>query len=111
MTSFPDASISVHDLGVTFNDASGVVRALKDVSFSLEPNSFVTLIGPSGSGKSTLLRVVAGLVEPTSGEVVFSKDQPEVGIVFQTANLMPWAACDGQRLFTIGTRKRLQRRD
>jgi len=90
MTFFPDLALSVENLGVTFNDASGVVRALNDVTFSLEANSFVSLIGPSGSGKSTLLRVVAGLVKPTKGEVLFSKHQPEVGIVFQTANLMPW---------------------
>jgi len=90
MTYSPDLALSVQNMGVTFNDASGVVRALKDVTFSLASNSFVSLIGPSGSGKSTLLRVVAGLVKPTKGEVLFSKHQPEVGIVFQTANLMPW---------------------
>ena len=90
MTSSPDPTLKVHDLGVTFSDASGVVHALHDVSFSLEPNSFVSLIGPSGSGKSTLLRVLAGLVAPNKGEVQFSKRQPEVGMVFQEANLMPW---------------------
>ena len=90
MTSSPDPTLKVHDLGVTFSDASGVVHALHDVSFSLEPNSFVSLIGPSGSGKSTLLRVLAGLVAPNKGEVQFSNRQPEVGMVFQEANLMPW---------------------
>jgi len=90
MTSSPDPTLKVQNLGVTFSDASGIVHALHEVSLSLEPNSFVSLIGPSGSGKSTLLRVLAGLVDPNTGQVQFSKHQPEVGLVFQNANLMPW---------------------
>ena len=90
MTSSPDPTLKVQNLGVTFSDASGIVHALHEVSLSLEPNSFVSLIGPSGSGKSTLLRVLAGLVGPNTGQVQFSKHQPEVGLVFQNANLMPW---------------------
>ena len=90
MTSSPKATLTVQDLGVTFSDASGVVHALHDLSFSLLENEFVTLIGPSGSGKSTLLRVLAGLIPPTEGSFHFNTDQPRVGLVFQKANLMPW---------------------
>ena len=90
MTSSPKSTLTVQDLGVTFSDASGVVHALHDLSFTLLENEFVTLIGPSGSGKSTLLRVLAGLVPPTEGSVQYNTDQPKVGLVFQKANLMPW---------------------
>lgn len=90
MTSSPEHALRVNDLGVIFSDASGVVHALDDLTFSLPPNAFVSLIGPSGSGKSTLLRVLAGLVPPTKGEFHFNKIQPKVGLVFQKANLMPW---------------------
>ncbi|MFO7663640.1 MAG: ABC transporter ATP-binding protein [Chloroflexota bacterium] len=90
MTSSPEPALRVNDLGVIFSDASGVVHALDDLTFSLPPNAFVSLIGPSGSGKSTLLRVLAGLVPPTKGEFHFNKIQPKVGLVFQKANLMPW---------------------
>jgi NitT/TauT family transport system ATP-binding protein len=83
-------ALRVQNLEVIFSDASGVVHALHDLSFSLPPNGFVSLIGPSGSGKSTILRVLAGLVSPTRGEVHFNTDQPKVGMVFQKANLMPW---------------------
>jgi NitT/TauT family transport system ATP-binding protein len=91
MISSPNGSaLMVENLGVIFSDASGVVHALHDLSFSLAPNAFVSLIGPSGSGKSTLLRVLAGLIPPTDGELNFNKIQPKVGLVFQKANLMPW---------------------
>lgn len=90
MTSSPKATLTVQDLGVTFSDASGVLHALHDLSFTLLENEFVTLIGPSGSGKSTLLRVLAGLIPPTEGAVHYNTDQPKVGLVFQKANLMPW---------------------
>ncbi len=90
MTSSPEPVLSVKNLGVTFSDASGVVHALHDLSFSLAPNEFVSLIGPSGSGKSTLLRVLAGLIPPTHGDFEVHQRQPKIGLVFQQANLMPW---------------------
>jgi NitT/TauT family transport system ATP-binding protein len=90
MTSSPKTTLTVQGLDVTFSDASGVVHALHDLSFTLLENEFVTLIGPSGSGKSTLLRVLAGLIPPTKGSFLFNTDQPRVGLVFQKANLMPW---------------------
>jgi len=90
MTSSPEVTLQVKNLHVIFSDASGVVHALRDLTFSLKKNDFVCLIGPSGSGKSTLLRVLAGLIEPTQGEVAFKSRHPAVGLVFQKANLMPW---------------------
>ena len=90
MTSSREVTLKVESLHVIFSDASGVVHALRDLTFSLKKNDFVCLIGPSGSGKSTLLRVLAGLVEPTQGDVKFKSRHPAVGLVFQKANLMPW---------------------
>ncbi len=86
----PETVLDVRNLAVTYSDASGVVHALHDISFSLAQNEFVTLIGPSGSGKSTLLRVLAGLLPPTNGEFQFRNNYAQIGLVFQKANLMPW---------------------
>lgn len=87
--------LRVKNLSMTFPDKNGGLRALSNVSFSVARQEFVCVLGPSGSGKSTLLRVIAGLLKPTRGEVLFegmSEDQhpPRVGLVFQQANLMPW---------------------
>ncbi|MEA4909918.1 MAG: ABC transporter ATP-binding protein [Anaerolineaceae bacterium] len=86
--------LEVCDLSVTFANENGGLRALKDVHFSVASQEFVCVLGPSGSGKSTLLRILAGLIEPTHGEVRFSLGcndcPPRVAVVFQQANLMPW---------------------
>jgi NitT/TauT family transport system ATP-binding protein len=87
-----DPILTTHQLGVTFPDGNGGLHALGEVSFSLAPREFVSVIGPSGSGKSTLLRALAGLVKPTRGSLHFDglASPPRIGFVFQQANLMPW---------------------
>lgn len=84
--------LSVDQLSVTFTDGNTDLQALQDVSFSLGRQEFLSILGPSGSGKSTLIRVIAGLAQPTNGEVHFldKQRQPKIGLVFQQANLMPW---------------------
>jgi NitT/TauT family transport system ATP-binding protein len=87
--------LEVNNLGVTFTDEKGSLQAINDISFSVEREQFICVVGPSGSGKSTLIRVLAGLLSPTSGEVfldgsLITRPRQGVGIVFQKANLMPW---------------------
>jgi NitT/TauT family transport system ATP-binding protein len=68
---------------------------LEHVSVELNEGEFVALLGPSGSGKSTLLRILAGLMEPSSGDVLvhgspLEGTNPNVAIVFQSFALFPW---------------------
>jgi NitT/TauT family transport system ATP-binding protein len=78
-----------------FPKGSGEVLVLADVDLSLRGGEIVGLLGRSGSGKSTLLRIIAGLIRPSGGEVVYRGapvDGPAEGIamVFQTFALFPW---------------------
>lgn len=83
--------LKVRNLKMTFPGENGGLKALQSVSFNLFPQEFVCLLGPSGSGKTTLLRILAGLLKPTSGEVLYpGKERPNISLVFQDANLMPW---------------------
>ncbi len=93
MTSSPETRlIEVQRLGVVYDDGAdaAALHALQGVTFDVSAQEFVALIGPSGCGKSTLLRVLAGLVPPTQGRIIFHRDSPKIGMVFQQANLMPW---------------------
>ncbi len=82
--------LTVQDLSLTFPDENGGLDALDSASFSVQPQEFVCVLGPSGSGKSTLLRILAGLLQPSSGSFTYSHARPRIGMVFQQANLMPW---------------------
>ena len=88
--------IEVSKLAKDFNAGRAVLRALADVSFSVEEGRFVTLVGPSGCGKSTLLQILAGLIGATSGQVLIegkriSAPMPDkIGMVFQDPTLLPW---------------------
>ena len=78
-------ALSFDGIGMTFPDGT---RAIEEVSFSLSPREFVTVVGPSGCGKSTLLRIAAGLLDPTAGRVQIDRDH--LGYVFQDPTLLPW---------------------
>lgn len=66
------------------------IAALGPIDLNVRPGEFVSLLGPSGCGKSTALRLIAGLVQPSSGSV--SVDGKRIGFVFQEPTLMPWAS-------------------
>ena len=83
------------------------VRALTDLTFSVEEGEFFSLVGPSGCGKSTLLRILARLIEPTSGRfevVTRDSDRPENSMVFQEDALFPWRSVLGNVVFGLELR-------
>lgn len=75
-----------------FSNHGVATAALDNVSFSAEPGELICLVGPSGSGKSTLLRILAGLLTPTDGRVIFGtgSTQPSSALVFQEQGVFPW---------------------
>jgi NitT/TauT family transport system ATP-binding protein len=74
----------------------GGVHALKDIELDFPAGALTTLLGPSGCGKTTLLKIIAGLLAPTSGQILVKGKKvtgpgPERAFVFQDFALMPWA--------------------
>lgn len=71
----------------------GVTVALQDIDFEVADGEFVSLVGPSGCGKTTVLKLVAGLIEPSSGEVTYTETadgKPPATLVFQEHGVYEW---------------------
>jgi NitT/TauT family transport system ATP-binding protein len=90
--------ISAQNVNKIFNPGSeDQVIALQNIELTVQPGEFISLIGPSGCGKSTLLRLVADLIQPTTGELTINDKTPhqarldrDYGMVFQAATLYDW---------------------
>lgn len=100
-------AISIRDVSKRFRTLAGDhVTALDGVSLDVREQEFVTIVGPSGCGKSTLLKVIAGLLPPSTGDVMFRgrpllKPSSDIGLVFQSPVLMPWRRVIENVLFPI----------
>jgi NitT/TauT family transport system ATP-binding protein len=83
-----------HQVAKKFKALQGEVTALDGVDFSVGEEEFVCIVGPSGCGKTTLLKIIAGLIQPTSGQVIYdpsdTNHHPESAMVFQDQGLFPW---------------------
>ncbi len=88
-----DSAVSVRNVSKVYGD----VQALKDLSLEFPRGELTSLLGPSGCGKTTLLKIIAGLLEPTSGQIEVNGTKvtgpgPDRSFVFQDFALLPWAS-------------------
>lgn len=95
--------LKVNNLCKTYGKGNTLVKALDNISFSVEKGEFVAIVGSSGSGKSTLLHLLGGVDHPTSGEIIIDGEnvyklnennlaifrRRQVGLIYQFYNLIP----------------------
>ncbi|WP_058303127.1 ABC transporter ATP-binding protein [Gorillibacterium timonense] len=95
--------LRIEHLSKIYGSGDTVVKALDDVSFTVDKGQFVAIVGPSGSGKSTLLHILGGVDRPTSGKLyvdntdVYQMDEEklaifrrrQIGLIYQFYNLIP----------------------
>jgi NitT/TauT family transport system ATP-binding protein len=101
--------VALTDVAQVFTSVAGMadVHALGPLSLDLRAGEFFSVVGPSGCGKSTLLEIVAGLIEPTAGEVridgarVAGRVPDGVGVVFQEDASFPWLDVDDNIAFGL----------
>ena len=110
--------VVVDNVSKVFKDKRRETVALQNTSFTMQQSEFVTLLGPSGCGKSTILKIVAGLEEPTTGEVLINGRKVagpgrDRGMVFQSYTLFPWLTVQQNIEFglDVAGRAKSERRD
>ncbi|WMM25748.1 ABC transporter ATP-binding protein [Tissierella sp. MB52-C2] len=87
--------VEIKNIGMTYHSLEGETEAIKNINLNISKGEIVGIVGPSGCGKSTLLSIVAGLIEPSEGNVLIngkkvSKSSSDIGYMFQKDQLLEW---------------------
>ena len=104
--------IELQNVYKTYNDPKNTIAkvVVKDVSFTVGKNEFVSIVGPSGCGKTTLLNMVAGFEKPLMGRILHNGEEIkgpglDRGVVFQEFSLLPWTNVQRNVEFAIDQKK------
>lgn len=87
--------VEVKDIYMNYHTLTAETIALENITFAVEGGEFVSIVGPSGCGKSTLLNIIAGLIKPSSGEILIDGEvnngySSKIGYMFQKDQLFEW---------------------
>jgi NitT/TauT family transport system ATP-binding protein len=99
-------SVSIRAVTKVFGTPPNITHTLNAVDLEIQSSKITSIIGPSGCGKSTLLYMVAGLIQPTSGEIrvggsTMTRPDRRIGIVFQEFRIFPWLTVRDNVLFGL----------
>jgi len=102
--------LEINNVTHTFSNGREKNTVLRDISFGVNKNQFVSIIGPSGCGKTTLLNIVAGFLKPTGGKVTLGNQEvtrpgPDRAFVFQGYALFPWMSVKDNILYPMKLQK------
>jgi NitT/TauT family transport system ATP-binding protein len=103
-------AISIKALTKTYRTRDGDVPTLQPIDLDIRDGEFVAVVGPSGCGKSTLLKLIAGLIEPTSGAIEVAgrkvvEPPDDIGIVFQSPVLLAWRSVMANIMMPVEVRR------
>lgn len=82
--------LEINNISKTFNTLNGEINTIKSISFDVNNEQFIAIVGSSGCGKSTLLNIISGLLEKTNGTIKFYKENPIIGYMLQEDALLPY---------------------
>jgi len=87
--------VQLRNISMNYHSKEGEVAAVSQVDFCVQEGEFISIVGPSGCGKSTLLSIIAGLLPPSSGDVLIGgevavKNTSQIGYMFQKDHLFGW---------------------
>lgn len=103
--------LEITDLSLSYHSKQSETKALENVNFNILDNDFVSIVGPSGCGKTTILSLIAGLLVPSSGEIILDGKKvtgvnTEIGYMFQKDNLFNWLTVEKNVLFALKLQKK-----
>lgn len=111
-----NVKVSLEHIQMVYESRKRNMIALQDINLEIKDGEFVVFIGPSGCGKSTLLRVIAGLLKPTSGQMLINgkpvnKPGADRAVVFQDDSVFPWMTVEqnveyGLKIRGVGKKER-----
>ncbi len=88
-----DPILECKNICFSYHNLKGETKALNNISFQVKKGEFLAIVGPSGCGKSTLLSIIAGLLEPESGEILLNENEQNkirIGYMLQQDHLLEW---------------------
>ena len=100
------AYLELNNIYKTYGQGDNATQVLSNINLSIDEGEFVAIVGFTGSGKTTLVNLINGLLQPTSGEVLF-KGEPvsgtshERGVIFQNYSLLPWLTVEQNVLMAV----------
>ncbi|WP_299798910.1 ABC transporter ATP-binding protein [uncultured Maribacter sp.] len=97
------AYLELNNIYKTYGEGDGSTEVLSNINLTMDEGEFVAIVGFTGSGKTTLVNLINGLLQPTSGEVLFkgipvTDTSHERGVIFQNYSLLPWLTV-GQNIY------------
>ena len=102
-----DNLLEIKNLSKIYHDKDKELLALKDINFNVKKQEFVAIVGPSGCGKSTILSIIIGLLNKSSGEIIFNTKNPKIGYMLQEDCLLPWKTVLDNCLLGLKLKKEL----
>lgn len=87
--------LEINNISMNYHSVKGETKALNNINFKVQEGEFISILGPSGCGKSTLLNIISGLLESSSGEILYGSEDiknnlDKIGYMFQKDHLFEW---------------------
>lgn len=104
--------LEIKNVSLTYQTLTDEITAIKDLSFDCREEEFISIIGPSGCGKTTILSMIAGLIKPTSGQILYkgtdnAKRKDMLGYMLQKDQLFPWRTIEKNVFLPLEVQKKL----
>ena len=82
--------LKINNLKKNYHDLDGEIPAIEDISLTIYPKEWISIVGPSGCGKTSLLSILSTLEKPSSGNIIFENSNVSIGYMLQKDALFPW---------------------